>query len=109
MRTLRLDTAPAEDSSGRLRRSVANRSESVYASALCYHENPRKKIEIFYRAVGRPTVRHDENSHRAMRTRRSVALLIETSNAYARGLLAGITDYVRQPRCALEFQRGILR
>ena len=56
MRTLRLDTAPAEDSSGRLRRSVANRSESVYASALSYHENPGKKIEIFYRAVGRPTV-----------------------------------------------------
>ena len=27
---------------------------------------------------------------------RSVALLIETSNAYARGILAGITDYVRQ-------------
>ena len=31
-----------------------------------------------------------------MRIRRSVALLIETSNAYARGLLAGITAYVRQ-------------
>ena len=27
---------------------------------------------------------------------RSVALLIETSNSYARGILAGITDYVRQ-------------
>jgi len=31
-----------------------------------------------------------------MRKRRSVALLIETSNAYARGLLSGIMDYVRQ-------------
>ena len=31
-----------------------------------------------------------------MRKRRSVALLIETSNAYARGLLAGIMAYVRQ-------------
>ena len=31
-----------------------------------------------------------------MRNRRSVALLIETSNAYARGLLAGITAYVRE-------------
>jgi LacI family transcriptional regulator len=31
-----------------------------------------------------------------MRNRRSVALLIETSNAYARGLLAGIIAYVRQ-------------
>ena len=31
-----------------------------------------------------------------MRKRRSVALLIETSNAYARGLLAGIMSYVRQ-------------
>ncbi|HLY10557.1 MAG TPA: DNA-binding transcriptional regulator [Planctomycetota bacterium] len=31
-----------------------------------------------------------------MRKRRSVALLIETSNAYARGLLAGIMEYVRQ-------------
>jgi len=28
--------------------------------------------------------------------RRSVALLIETSNAYARGLLAGVAEYVRQ-------------
>lgn len=28
--------------------------------------------------------------------RRSVALLIETSNSYARGILAGIVDYVRQ-------------
>ena len=27
-------------------------------------------------------------------TRRSVALLIETSNAYARGLLDGVIDYV---------------
>ena len=26
--------------------------------------------------------------------RRSVALLIETSNAYARGLLSGIVDYI---------------
>ncbi len=31
-----------------------------------------------------------------MRKRRSVALLVETSNAYARGLLAGIMAYVRQ-------------
>jgi LacI family transcriptional regulator len=31
-----------------------------------------------------------------VRKRRSVALLIETSNAYARGLLGGIMDYVRQ-------------
>jgi LacI family transcriptional regulator len=31
-----------------------------------------------------------------MRVRRSVALLIETSNAYARGLLSGIMAYVRQ-------------
>jgi LacI family transcriptional regulator len=31
-----------------------------------------------------------------VRKRRSVALLIETSNAYARGLLAGIMAYVRQ-------------
>lgn len=31
-----------------------------------------------------------------MRKRRSVALLIETSNAYARGLLAGVMAYVRQ-------------
>ncbi len=31
-----------------------------------------------------------------MRKRRSVALLIETSNAYARGLLSGIMEYVRQ-------------
>jgi LacI family transcriptional regulator len=31
-----------------------------------------------------------------VRKRRSVALLIETSNAYARGLLAGIMEYVRQ-------------
>jgi LacI family transcriptional regulator len=31
-----------------------------------------------------------------VRKRRSVALLIETSNAYARGLLAGIMDYVRR-------------
>jgi LacI family transcriptional regulator len=31
-----------------------------------------------------------------MKTRRSVALLIETSNAYARGLLAGIVRYVNQ-------------
>src|SRR5207245_1921981 len=31
-----------------------------------------------------------------MRKRRSVALLIETSNAYARGLLSGIMSYVRQ-------------
>ncbi len=31
-----------------------------------------------------------------MRKRRSVALLIETSNAYARGLLSGIMAYVRQ-------------
>ncbi|MBV8881559.1 MAG: XylR family transcriptional regulator, partial [Planctomycetaceae bacterium] len=31
-----------------------------------------------------------------MRKRRSVALLIETSNAYARGLLTGIMEYVRQ-------------
>jgi LacI family transcriptional regulator len=31
-----------------------------------------------------------------VRTRRSVALLIETSNAYARGLLTGIMAYVRQ-------------
>jgi LacI family transcriptional regulator len=33
-----------------------------------------------------------------VRKRRSVALLIETSNAYARGLLAGIMSYVRQHR-----------
>ncbi len=33
-----------------------------------------------------------------MKQRRSVALLIETSNAYARGLLAGIMSYVRQHR-----------
>jgi len=38
----------------------------------------------------------DENSYQIMRKRRSVALLIETSNAYARGLLAGIMAYVRQ-------------
>src|SRR6185436_11903475 len=38
----------------------------------------------------------NENSYRAMRKRRSVALLIETSNAYARGLLQGIMAYVRQ-------------
>jgi LacI family transcriptional regulator len=31
-----------------------------------------------------------------MRKRRAVALLIETSNAYARGLLSGIMSYVRQ-------------
>jgi LacI family transcriptional regulator len=31
-----------------------------------------------------------------MRKRRSVALLVETSNAYARGLLSGIMAYVRQ-------------
>jgi LacI family transcriptional regulator len=31
-----------------------------------------------------------------VRKRRSVALLIETSNAYARGLLGGIMEYVRQ-------------
>ena len=31
-----------------------------------------------------------------LRKRRSVALLVETSNAYARGLLAGIMAYVRQ-------------
>lgn len=31
-----------------------------------------------------------------MRQRRSVALLIETSNAYARGVLDGVIDYVRQ-------------
>src|SRR5207237_10921356 len=31
-----------------------------------------------------------------MRKRRSVVLLIETSNAYARGLLGGIMEYVRQ-------------
>jgi LacI family transcriptional regulator len=31
-----------------------------------------------------------------VRKRRSVALLVETSNAYARGLLAGIMAYVRQ-------------
>jgi LacI family transcriptional regulator len=31
-----------------------------------------------------------------MRTRRSVALLIETSNAYARGLLQGVMAYVRR-------------
>jgi LacI family transcriptional regulator len=31
-----------------------------------------------------------------VRKRRSVALLIETSNAYARGLLAGVMAYVRQ-------------
>jgi LacI family transcriptional regulator len=31
-----------------------------------------------------------------MRKRRSVALLIETSNAYARGLLTGVMDYVRR-------------
>jgi LacI family transcriptional regulator len=31
-----------------------------------------------------------------VRKRRSVALLIETSNAYARGLLEGIMEYVRQ-------------
>src|SRR5437762_5744589 len=31
-----------------------------------------------------------------MRKRRSVALLVETSNAYARGLLTGIMAYVRQ-------------
>lgn len=30
-----------------------------------------------------------------MKTRRSVALLIETSNAYARGLLAGAIEYIR--------------
>ena len=30
-----------------------------------------------------------------MRTRRSVALLVETSNAYARGVLEGIVEYVR--------------
>ena len=41
--------------------------------------------------------RHDEHLHRAMRNRRSVALLIETSNAYARGLLAAITAYVVRP------------
>jgi LacI family transcriptional regulator len=38
----------------------------------------------------------DENSYRPVRKRRSVALLVETSNAYARGLLAGIMAYVRQ-------------
>src|SRR5262245_13618315 len=38
----------------------------------------------------------DENSYHAVRKRRSVALLVETSNAYARGLLAGIMAYVRQ-------------
>lgn len=31
-----------------------------------------------------------------MRNRRSVALLIETSNSYARGVLEGVVDYVRQ-------------
>ena len=31
-----------------------------------------------------------------MKHRRRVALLIETSNAYARGLLQGITDYIRK-------------
>jgi LacI family transcriptional regulator len=36
-----------------------------------------------------------ENPYR-MRKRRAVALLIETSNAYARGLLGGIMAYVRQ-------------
>jgi len=33
-----------------------------------------------------------------MRTRRNVALLIETSNAYARGLLEGIVSYMRENR-----------
>lgn len=32
---------------------------------------------------------------RAMNHRRSVALLIESSNAYARGVLSGIADYIR--------------
>ncbi|MEZ6045228.1 MAG: hypothetical protein R3C11_06520 [Planctomycetaceae bacterium] len=31
-----------------------------------------------------------------MSARRSVALLLETSNAYARGLLDGIIDYLRE-------------
>ena len=31
-----------------------------------------------------------------MRNRHSVALLIETSNSYARGVLEGVVDYVRQ-------------
>ena len=31
-----------------------------------------------------------------MKNRRRVALLIETSNAYARGLLQGITAYIRK-------------
>lgn len=34
-----------------------------------------------------------------MRNRRSVALLIETSNSYARGILEGITDYARLHDC----------
>jgi LacI family transcriptional regulator len=38
----------------------------------------------------------DENSYRPVKKRRSVALLVETSNAYARGLLTGIMSYVRQ-------------
>src|SRR5262245_39488384 len=31
-----------------------------------------------------------------LRKRRKVALIIETSNAYGRGLLEGISDYVRE-------------
>jgi LacI family transcriptional regulator len=40
--------------------------------------------------------RHDSVPPGPRRNRPTVALLIESSNAYARGLLAGITDYIRQ-------------
>src|SRR4051812_5418957 len=43
-----------------------------------------------------PAARRRSSVKRSRRTRREVALLIETSNGYARGLLNGIIAYMRE-------------
>jgi LacI family transcriptional regulator len=51
------------------------------------HDKLRKKNEIFYLR---------ETPSMRSKARKAVALLIETSNAYARGLLEGIVEYQRE-------------
>ena len=74
-------------------------SASVYAGAFCYHENPRKTIEIFYRARDASTARQDENSHRD----RVKQLLAETEHALER--IAALAGFDHPEYMSVAFKR----
>src|SRR5262249_42621775 len=75
------------------------------------HEKPRRNLEIFHSYPSLEDVVSTDGIEKingalsdfgfrisdfAVKRRKAVALLVETSNAYARGLLAGIMAFVRQ-------------